>query len=131
MQIILFYIANSSAQPGQFFYSGVTLTGDDAKDELIIHDALIKYVEYDDECANKNIAYDVAHTAYGALVDGSAVCDGYATAFKMLLNKAGIDSEVVSGLGNGGGHAWNVVRIYRNGKQQDCDKGSERKGKDL
>ncbi len=93
------------------FYAGLTLTGDDANMELIIHDALIDAVEYDYECANSYAAYDVAHTAYGALVDHSAVCDGYSKAFKMLLNKAGIDSEIVSGLGNGGGHAWNVVKI--------------------
>jgi uncharacterized repeat protein (TIGR02543 family) len=93
------------------FYAGLTLTGDDANKEMIIHDALIDAIEYDHECANNDLAFDVAHTAYGALVDHSAVCDGYSKAFKMLLNKAGIDAEVVAGLGNGGGHAWNVVKI--------------------
>ncbi len=93
------------------FYAGLTLTGDDANKELIIHDALVDAIEYDRVCAETNSAFDVAHTAFGAFVEHSAVCDGYSKAFKMLLNKAGIDSEVVSGLGNGGGHAWNVVRI--------------------
>lgn len=93
------------------FYAGLTLTGDDADKELIIHDALVDAIEYDHRCAETGGIFDVAHTAYGAFVDRSAVCDGYSKAFKMLLNKAGIDSEVVAGLGNGGGHAWNVVRI--------------------
>ncbi|WP_035773494.1 InlB B-repeat-containing protein, partial [Butyrivibrio sp. VCD2006] len=92
-------------------YSSIALSGSDVDKELAIHDALIKKIEYDHECADNNSVYDVAHTAYGALVDGSAVCDGYSKAFKMLLQKAGIESHVVAGFGNGGGHAWSVVKL--------------------
>lgn len=52
--------------------------------------------------------------SYGALVDRSAVCAGYAKALKILLDTAGIQSLVVTGeadngTGVWGGHAWNAV----------------------
>ena len=92
------------------FYNGLSLSGSDFDKELAIHDALIEAVEYNHPVADNNRSHDVAHTAYGALVNKSPVCDGYSKAFKMLLNKAGIECHVVAGLG-GGGHAWNIVNI--------------------
>lgn len=41
----------------------------------------------------------------------AAVCEGYAKAFQLLLNAAGIENYYIVGLGNGGGHAWNMVRM--------------------
>ncbi|WP_026494881.1 InlB B-repeat-containing protein [Butyrivibrio sp. WCD3002] len=93
------------------FYSNLNLSGDDFNKELIIHDALMKTMTYNDEAADRNIKGHVAHTAYGAFVDNMPVCDGYAKAFKMLLNKAGIECHVVGGYGNGDLHAWNVVKL--------------------
>lgn len=53
-----------------------------------------------------------AYGAYGALVDGKAVSQGYALAYRLLLSRAGIDSEVViSTKDNKTGHYWNIVRI--------------------
>lgn len=54
----------------------------------------------------------VTHTAYGALQNGVAVCEGYACAAKLMLNKLGIrcDIEVGDCIG-GGGHAWNLVDL--------------------
>ncbi|MCR5657501.1 MAG: leucine-rich repeat protein [Butyrivibrio sp.] len=96
------------------FYKSLNLTGDDYNKELIIHDALINAMEYNHPVADGNKRFDVAHTAYGAFVDKSPVCDGYAKAFKMLLNKAGIEAHVVAGDSTGGGHAWNIVKIAGN-----------------
>ncbi len=77
--------------------------------ELAIHDALIKHIDYTPDVPDE-------HDAYGALVFGKAVCDGYAKAFQYLLYKRGIQSTVVEGEvaledGTFGGHAWNLVRI--------------------
>jgi uncharacterized repeat protein (TIGR02543 family) len=91
------------------FYNGLSLTGNDVDKELTIHDALIYAFKYNDKALNNGS--HVAHTAYGAFVEKEPVCDGYAKAFKMLMNKAGIECHVVGGLGNGGGHAWNIVKI--------------------
>lgn len=64
---------------------------------------------YDYICDN-TIYYDNAdsyepHSAYGALVSGKAVCEGYAKAYKLLLDKMGIANYIVIN----STHAWNVV----------------------
>ncbi|MBM7516150.1 transglutaminase domain-containing protein [Nocardioides nitrophenolicus] len=48
----------------------------------------------------------------GILVSGTGVCMSYAYAFQALAEEAGIESVVVSGeLADGGGHAWNKVKV--------------------
>ena len=54
---------------------------------------------------------DLVATAYGALVSGRAVSDGYALAFKALCDKLGLECTVVSGSLNGIAHKWNIVTI--------------------
>lgn len=44
----------------------------------------------------------------------TTVCEGYAEAFKILCDKAGIPCIVVVGDANGGGHAWNYVKMEDN-----------------
>lgn len=54
----------------------------------------------------------ITHTAYGALKNGCAVCEGYACAAKLLLNAYGIESDIEVGeCPGGGGHAWNLVKL--------------------
>ncbi|MBR5152300.1 MAG: hypothetical protein IKW60_02075 [Clostridia bacterium] len=55
--------------------------------------------------------YADIHTAYNALVKGTAVCDGYVKAYQYLLREVGILSHMATGYGAGGGHAWNLVRL--------------------
>lgn len=55
---------------------------------------------------NDNGSYMV-QTAYGALVNKEAVCEGYAKAYKLLLNAMGIECDVVINAE----HAWNVVQL--------------------
>lgn len=76
----------------------------DYEKALALHDVLVKKVTYDPNAAH-------AHNAYGAIVDGKAVCEGYARAYQHLLRKAGIQSYVVTGTGNGQSHAWNLVKL--------------------
>ena len=78
--------------------------------ELALHDLLAAKVSYVDDAPN-------AHNAYGALVEGRAVCEGYAEAFQYLLRRVGIQSFIITGesddpkTGESVGHAWNAVRI--------------------
>jgi hypothetical protein len=54
--------------------------------------------------------------AYGILVAHTAVCTGYAQAFLLLAEAAGLDAAVVTGTATGlttGGHAWNMVLLDR------------------
>jgi len=56
-------------------------------------------------------AQNFAATAFGALVNGSAVGEGFAMAFKALCDELGFDCRVVLGLYDGRIHAWNIVLI--------------------
>lgn len=49
-------------------------------------------------------------SAYGALMNGRCGCSGYAAAFQLLADRAGLESIVVTGILEGGpAHAWNKV----------------------
>lgn len=82
----------------------------DYEKELAIHDALVKHVTYYKYEDINNIPA-IKHTAYGALVQKEAVCDGYAKAYKMLLKKVGIDSIIIGGRTENVAHAWNMVEL--------------------
>lgn len=71
-----------------------------------IHDYLANNIVYDDTIAEPNI-FD----AYGALITGICVCEGYAEAFKLLCDREGIPCLTVIGTGNGGAHKWNMVQM--------------------
>lgn len=84
--------------------------------ELYIHNYLIENCEYDNKAAeliNNNIpSYsEEAFTAYGALIDGNAVCQGYSDAMSYLLSCVGIENTEISGTSQGGNHIWNAVKI--------------------
>jgi len=62
----------------------------------------------------------VTHTAYGALKNGIAVCEGYACAAKLLLNELSIVCDIqVGDCVEGGGHAWNLVQVDGEWYQMD------------
>ncbi len=80
---------------------------------LLLHDRLCVYNEY----PFYTDITDIEHTAYGALANGSSVCQGYAMAYMYLLNRVGIKNYYVSsGKLN---HAWNIV--YIDGKPYHVD----------
>lgn len=82
----------------------------DFEKELAIHDALVMHIDYYNY-EDINTIPHVKHTAYGALVEKEAVCDGYSKAFKILLEEAGIDSIIINGNLDGTLHAWNIVNL--------------------
>lgn len=71
-----------------------------------IHDYLASNIVYDNTISEPNI-FD----AYGALINGICVCEGYAEAFKLLCDREGIPCLTVIGTGDGGAHKWNVVQM--------------------
>ena len=53
-----------------------------------------------------------AYTPYGALVNREAVCLGYASAFQLLTELAGLESITVAGVGDvTEDHGWTMVRL--------------------
>jgi len=92
----------------------------------IIHRAVIEHMEYVDNSdlytnyvnedgyfyADRRFFYD--YSPYGFFVLGEGVCQAYATAMQMLLERAGIESHYVVGYmvdeDDGYSHAWNLVK---------------------
>lgn len=52
-----------------------------------------------------------AFTAYGALVQGKAVCEGYARSVELLLSLADMECALIRGGAEGQRHMWNVVKV--------------------
>jgi hypothetical protein len=50
-------------------------------------------------------------TAYGALVYGTAIGEGYAMAYKALCDELGLECVVALGAKDDYTHAWNIVRV--------------------
>ena len=55
--------------------------------------------------------YYLKYSAYAALINGEAVCQGYATLFYRMALETGIGCRMLSGTGNGDPHGWNIVEI--------------------
>lgn len=86
-------------------------SGNDFEREEYINNYIIDNCKYDDAAAENNDVQGNENDAYGALVDGKAVCEGYARAFQLLCNKANIDCVLLSGTTDSANHAWNGVKI--------------------
>lgn len=76
---------------------------------LALHDYMAVHTKYayDDYLEGK--VRDSAYTIYGALVEGEAVCQGYALAYEYLLELYGITCGVASS--DAANHVWNIVKI--------------------
>lgn len=78
----------------------------------LAHDYLIDNVTYDNFLADRGEEfYESAHDAYGALVNGIAVCDGYAKSLKLILDQMQIPSLLVYGTAREINHSWNMVKF--------------------
>lgn len=77
---------------------------------LYLHDWLVTHCEYDTGLSK--------YSAYDALVNGSAVCQGYTLAYSYLMGQAGVTCDVVSSKGLN--HAWNLATIDGATYYVDC-----------
>ena len=75
----------------------------DVEKIVFIHDYIITHCKYD------YYLDDIHMDAYSCLVNGQAVCQGYALAFNLICSKVGVESEYVSS--NTLAHAWNMVTV--------------------
>ncbi len=93
---------------------------DDFEKERLIYDSIIQCCDYREDGI-------YAGTAYGALVQGQARCEGYSKALCMALRAAGIPCLILTGEAwsleeenaKPEKHAWNVARIGRSYYQMD------------
>ena len=75
-----------------------------------IYDYIAINVSYDYEHLSDS-SYMLSHTAYAALIQETAVCQGYASLFYRMAHEAGLSVRIVTGLVDGEAHAWNIVKI--------------------
>ena len=75
-----------------------------------VHGWMCENITYDDEHVNDD-EYTLQFSAYAALINHTAVCQGYAGLFYRLMLELGVDCRFISGIGNGGPHAWNIVKL--------------------
>lgn len=74
-----------------------------------VHDYICSSTTYDDKAAEQSNAlnYEYAYSAYGALIYGKCVCQGYALAFYRICKELGYSVRFIySDL-----HAWNLVMV--------------------
>lgn len=97
--------------------------GSQFKLELLLHDRLLAMCTYETGANNTDSpldSYPTAFTAYGALVQGRAVCEGYSRAMQLLLRRSGIECTLVNGFDDQKvAHMWNLVTI--DGKNYHLD----------
>ena len=75
-----------------------------------VYDYICQNVNYDYENL-ENTGYILKHTAYAALVNKAAVCQGYALLLNRLLLELEVDNQLIGGFSEKGTHAWNIVNI--------------------
>ena len=93
--------------------SSLDITDNSSEYEVIcaIYDYICSSVTYDYENLD-NDDYKLKYTAYAAMVNKTAVCNGYAMLASRMLTQAGISCCFVTGTNlKGCPHAWNIVGI--------------------
>lgn len=86
-------------------------TGNVYEDMKMVHDYLVDNISYDSSISKSNI-----YNIYGALINKECVCEGYARAYKYILDELNIPCILVigtatNGEGNTENHAWNYVKL--------------------
>lgn len=91
-----------------------------------VYDCVSKAAEYDESIAFLSQAKRLGgemylnRSAYGALVSGKTVCNGYSRAFKAICDYLQMPCWVVSGSKDGVKHTWNVVTVQGQRYFVDC-----------
>jgi len=68
-----------------------------------IHDWVVLNLSYDQSLSR--------YTAYEALKEKLAVCQGYSLLMYLMLDKSGIENRIIEGEVDTGSHVWNLVRL--------------------
>jgi hypothetical protein len=78
---------------------------------LAVHDYIIRNTRYDLKNLQQGTLPPESASPYGVLVLGAGVCEGYAKAMKLIMDRLGIPCLYVTGQAGGEGHAWNMVAL--------------------
>ena len=87
-------------------YHELNLKGKSIEEKIkLFHDYLIKNTTYDEDFANNKKSVYNSSKATGALIEGHAVCGGYADALAIFLDYIKVPNIIISSQN----HAWNLV----------------------
>jgi transglutaminase/protease-like cytokinesis protein 3 len=75
----------------------------DYEKEKTIHDYIVSNIAYDTDLIN--------YTAYDALTQGKAVCQGFSLLTYRMMQDVGIETRIVDGIAGGESHVWNEVKL--------------------
>ncbi len=76
-----------------------------------INNYLVDNCDYVSEAVKDPDRYAKAFTTFGCLVEGQAVCEGYANSVQLLCEMMEIPCIKVTGAAYGGNHIWNAVYL--------------------
>ena len=105
-----------------------TVIGEERMQQLLLlTQRLMESTEYDEATATDGdyTNQNISATAYSALINGEAVSEGYAMAFKALCDALDIECTVVFGTYMGTQHVWNIVELdgdYYHIDVSNCDR---------
>lgn len=85
-----------------------------------VHDYICNKNIYSEVAADSPEDYPYAFCAYGTLVKGRSVCQGYAAAFYRICKELGYKVRFVSSDPDWGCHAWNIIRLDNKYYTVDC-----------
>ena len=90
------------------------VNGNNYNKALIVHDTLVDMLEYNQNDGNSN-----THNIYGAFVNRSVVCEGYAKSFKYIMDSLNIPCILVGGVATNNtstteSHMWNYIQLDGN-----------------
>ncbi len=79
--------------------------------EVAIHNYIVLNTVYDYDGYTSGKIADASYTTAGVLLNGKAVCEGYANTFKLFMDVLGIECHIITGEVEGIGHAWNAIKL--------------------
>lgn len=90
-----------------------------------VHDWIINNTKYDYDNFLRDTIPDESYSIAGVMLNGRAVCEGYASTFDYFMFVLGIEHEHITGVatdytGRTGGHAWNRVLLDNQWYYVDC-----------
>lgn len=88
---------------------GISDTMSDYEKLCAIYDYVCETVTYDHKNLYDN-AYTLKFSAYAAIIDKTAVCQGYSNLMYRLMNEVGVKCRIIAGEA-GEPHGWNIVKL--------------------
>lgn len=101
-------IADFSARAEKLVTAAKEIDGE-AERALWVHDRIVLNCVYNEDVLLNLDPQDSVYTAYGALCEENAVCQGYSYLYKYIMNRLGISACIVASTELN--HSWNIVKI--------------------